>query len=91
MNLNCFFHPTKVKTEDLPYLYKRQNKEPGLKIYWQLYMPYMKLDTICHLKDIQLRCEGCKLTFQRCEEKISSLKIPCSSQESTELLIIIKR
>ena len=50
MNLNCFIHPTKVKTEDLPYLCKRQKKEPGLKIYWQLYTPYMKLDTIWSLE-----------------------------------------
>ena len=50
MILNCFIHPTKVKTEDLPYLCKRQKKEPGLKIYWQLDTPYMKLDTIWSLE-----------------------------------------
>lgn len=28
-----FYSPYKVKTEDLRHLYKRQNKESGLKIY----------------------------------------------------------
>ena len=49
-----FYSPYKSKKyllfEDLQYLYKRQNKEPGLKIYWQLYMPYMKLDKIWSLE-----------------------------------------